>query len=310
MASELTIGMIGLDTSHSPAFTKLLTDKSDPNHVPGTKVIAGFPGGVDDFEPSYSRVDKFTQQLKDEYGLEILDSPEAVAEKVDLIMITSADGRAHRGFFEKVAPAGKPVFIDKPLACSFDDAVAIYETASQHNVPLMTCSSLRYADVFQAALKESDSPIKAVDTFGPMVVFGEQSPGYFWYGVHQVEMAVTALGAGAAQVQAVKTEFHDVALVTWDDGRSAVIHGQREVNNKFGAAIHREDGPSIADFNKSTRPYYAMMLEQLVATLPHGKQAVPADEALSIVAIMEAANESREAGGKPVDVRRASVSTA
>src|SRR5436190_16796273 len=41
-AAELRIGMIGLDTSHAIAFTKLINDARDPSHVPGGKVIAAF----------------------------------------------------------------------------------------------------------------------------------------------------------------------------------------------------------------------------------------------------------------------------
>jgi len=33
--NEIRLGIIGTDTSHVTAFTKLLNDKNDPAHVPG-----------------------------------------------------------------------------------------------------------------------------------------------------------------------------------------------------------------------------------------------------------------------------------
>src|ERR1051325_9921270 len=75
-AADLRIGMIGLDTSHVPAFTKLLNDPSDKNHVPGGKVVAAFKGGSKDIESSWSRVDKYTEQLQKEFGVKIVDSIE------------------------------------------------------------------------------------------------------------------------------------------------------------------------------------------------------------------------------------------
>ena len=41
-ADDLKIGVIGMDTSHVTAFTKLLNDATAPDHVPGGKVVAAF----------------------------------------------------------------------------------------------------------------------------------------------------------------------------------------------------------------------------------------------------------------------------
>jgi len=70
--ATLRIGMIGLDTSHVIAFTKLINDPTVPDHVPGGKVVAAYKGGSDDIESSYSRVDGFTKQLQDDFGVQIV----------------------------------------------------------------------------------------------------------------------------------------------------------------------------------------------------------------------------------------------
>ena len=54
-ASELRLGLIGLDTSHVIAFTRLLNDTNHKDHVTGGKVVAAFAGGSSDIESSYSR---------------------------------------------------------------------------------------------------------------------------------------------------------------------------------------------------------------------------------------------------------------
>ncbi|MGO4272006.1 Gfo/Idh/MocA family oxidoreductase [Paenibacillus sp. TAF58] len=75
------------------------------------------------FEPSYSRVEAFTTQMREEFKVVIMDNPEAVAEQVDAILITSVDGRSHLEQFTRIAPFRKPVFIDKPFAASVKDAL-------------------------------------------------------------------------------------------------------------------------------------------------------------------------------------------
>ena len=126
----IRIGIIGLDSSHAPVFTQLLNDKNHAYHVPGGEVTVAFPGGSADFEMSYSRVVGFTEQVRDKYGVKIVDSPEEVAEASDAILMVSVDGRVHLEHFRRIAAYRKPIFIDKPMALSSSDAKAIVELSS------------------------------------------------------------------------------------------------------------------------------------------------------------------------------------
>src|SRR5688572_6168826 len=98
---DLRIGLIGLDTSHCIAFSKCFNKADGEDHVPGGRIVAAYPGGSKDFELSWSRVDKFTQQMRDDFGVTIMDKPDAVAEAVDLVFITAADGRTHLDYVRK-----------------------------------------------------------------------------------------------------------------------------------------------------------------------------------------------------------------
>ena len=62
-AADLRLGIIGTDTSHVTAFTKILNDSSSPQHVPGARVVAAFKGGSKDLPDSYKRVDKFAESF-------------------------------------------------------------------------------------------------------------------------------------------------------------------------------------------------------------------------------------------------------
>ena len=115
---DVKIGLVGLDTSHVVAFSKCFNKPGDPEHVPGGRIVAGFPGGSKDFELSYSRVDNFTAKLRDDFGVQIMDKPEAVAEAADIVFITAVDGRTHLDYVRKTIHFNKPTFIDKPMATS------------------------------------------------------------------------------------------------------------------------------------------------------------------------------------------------
>lgn len=68
----LRAGIIGLDTSHVPAFTKLFNNPKADGDLAGIKVVAGYPGGTD-MPASKDRVAKFTEQVRG-MGVEIVDS--------------------------------------------------------------------------------------------------------------------------------------------------------------------------------------------------------------------------------------------
>ena len=78
------IGMIGLDTSHVTAFTRVI---NDPDKNYGCKVVAGYSGGSPDIPSSADRVENFTNQLRDKYGVEIVDTIEELCEKVDGVLL-------------------------------------------------------------------------------------------------------------------------------------------------------------------------------------------------------------------------------
>jgi predicted dehydrogenase len=296
----LRIGLVGLDTSHSVAFTKCFNKTGDPEHVPGGRVVAGFPGGSADFELSAGRVAGFTKKLQEEYDVKIMGSPAEVAGACDLLVLGSCDGRVHRRHFEETVGYHRPTFIDKPVAVSSADAKAIFDLAAKENVPVMSCSALRYAENLVKALEGGEGPVLGFDTFGPMAEEPTQ-PGLFWYGVHQVEMVQRAMGNGCAEVRATRNDDGDLITCLYADGRMASMRGLRKGHHKFGAVIHREKGFQFVDVSGGKRSYYAGMLDAMMATLPARKTDVRPEETMEIIKIIEAANESRKSG-KPVPV--------
>ena len=143
-AADLRIGIIGLDTSHVSAFSKVLNYPKDKNHVAGGHIVAAFKGGSKDIPTSADRVDKYAQELKEKYGVKIVDSIEELCRQVDCVLLESVDGRPHLEQAKPVIKAGKPLFIDKPMAASLRDAVEIFRLAKAAKVSVFSASSLRF----------------------------------------------------------------------------------------------------------------------------------------------------------------------
>ena len=69
-AKTLRVGMIGLDTSHCIAFTRILNDEDAAPEVANCKVVAVYPKGSPDIESSVKRVPEYTKTIQ-ELGVEI-----------------------------------------------------------------------------------------------------------------------------------------------------------------------------------------------------------------------------------------------
>ena len=83
-------------------------------------------------------------------GVEIVDSIDDLLKKVDVVLLESVDGRPHLAQARPVIAAGKPLFIDKPMAASLADAMEIFRLAKEKHVPCFSASSLRFSAGFQA----------------------------------------------------------------------------------------------------------------------------------------------------------------
>lgn len=145
-AAPIRVGVIGLDTSHAPAFIKMLNDPKAALDVAGFRVVAAYPQGSKDIQSSVKRVPEYTKQVK-ALGVEIVDSIDELLKRVDVVLLETNDGRPHPGQVLPVLKAGKPVFVDKPVAGSLVDVIRIFEAAEHFKTPIFSSSALRYTNV-------------------------------------------------------------------------------------------------------------------------------------------------------------------
>lgn len=290
------IGIIGLDTSHSIAFTKSLNNaKGNPAYA-GYKVVAAYPQGSKDIQSSVERIPGFTEDVK-KLGVEIVGSIKELIKKVDVVLLETNDGRIHLEQALPVLKAGKRMFIDKPVAASLADAVAIFNASKKYRTPIFSSSSLRYVPSVQEIAKGKIGKVLGAETYSPSPL-EKTHPDFFWYGIHGVETLFTVMGTGCKKVVRVHTEDTDVAVGTWEDDRIGAFRGLRTEIKGYGGTAFGEKG--IAPIG--TYAGYDVLLVEIVKFFETGIPPVSAQETLEICAFMEAADESKKKGGIPVTI--------
>ena len=295
--APLRAGMIGLDTSHVPAFAKLFNNPKAIGDLSGIRIVAGYPGGTD-IPASRDRVKGFTEQLRG-MGIEIVDSIPTLLEKVDGVLLESVDGRIHLREAIPVIKAGKPLFIDKPVGGSLADAIAIYDLAKKHNVPCFSSSSVRFAPGIQELLKNQQlGAIAGAVTWGSCS-YQEGTPDMFFYGIHGIEPLYALMGTGCETVTRIATKDTDLVSGIWKDGRVGTYRGIRGNKADFGAVAFG----SKAIVPAGREGGYEELCEEIGRFFKTGKSPVPAEETIEIFAFMEAADESKRQGGAPVSLK-------
>lgn len=297
----IKVGIIGTDTSHVPAFTKLLNDPKEPGHIPGARVVAAFKGGSPDVESSHTRVERFATEIRDKYGVEIVASIEELLSKVDAVLLESVDGRPHLGQVRPVFKAKKRVFIDKPFAASYADAREIVRLSRESNTPFFSSSSLRYAnDVVALKSKPELGGILGALTFSPSPT-EPHHPDLFWYGIHGVETLYTLMGPGCESVSRTNSAGADVVTGKWKDGRLGTFRGIREGKQDYGAVVF--GAKATAATTPPMKVDYRNLLVEIIKFFQTGVAPIQPEETLEMMAFMEAADLSKARGGAPVALK-------
>jgi hypothetical protein len=279
------------------AFTSLINDEKNREHVAGGKVVAAFKGGSADVESSASRVDGYTKQLEEKFGVKIVPTIEELCQQVDAVLLESVDGRPHLEQARPVIKARKPMFIDKPVAGSLRDAIEIYRLAKEANVPVFSSSSYRFYDSLVDVRKTDVGEIRSVISYGPCSL-EPHHPDLFWYGVHPTEALYTIMGTGCETVSRTSTADTDVVTGVWKGGKVGTLFGLRgKVTPSkvivFGtkAVAEQKGGGS-----------YAPLVREIMKFFQTGVAPVSPEETVEMFAFMEAADESKRQGGKPVKI--------
>lgn len=316
---EARIGIIGLDTSHAPAFTNIIhnnqvqiqgsrVERSNGNRqedprFQGFRVVAAYPYGSRTIESSYSRIPGYTKDMK-ELGVEIVDSIDDLLSKVDYVLLQTNDGHPHLEQAIQVMAAGKILFLDKPLAGSLTDVISIRNASEMYNIPVFSSSSLRYLNhAGEVGSGELIGNVVGADTYS-RAPREPSHPDLFWYGMHGVEILFTVMGSGCKSVRRTETELADLVVGEWDDARVGSFRGIREGQGGFGGTAFGTDGIQALALGRDEG--YVGIYQGLVADILQFFRTetppVSFGETVEIYAFMEAADESKRQGGAAVSI--------
>lgn len=297
LAADIRLGIIGTDTSHAVVFTGMFNDPTAKDHVAGARVVAAYKGGSPDIPSSWTRVDKYAEELRTKWNIELVPDIPTLCQKVDAILLESNDGRVHLAQARQVIAARKPLFIDKPMASTLEDAREIVRLAREAGVPFFSSSSVRFERI-SSAMRFPDA--KGAIVWGPGPLEEHHYMDLSWYAIHPIELLFTLMGTGCEEVSRVTTANSDDIVGRWKGGRLGSVRALRPYGD-MGAVVFRPEQVVLSDH--SMEDGYRPLLVELVKFFQTWKPPVAPEETLEIMGFMDAAQRSKAAGGQPMRLR-------
>ena len=172
------------------------------------------------------------------------------------------------------------------------DVLEIFRLAKEADVPIFSSSSLRYAKSTQAVRAGSIGKVTHAIASSPAKT-EEHHPDLYWYGVHGCEALFTVMGTGCESVIRRQTEDGLIEVEgTWAGGRTGIF---REGKGYSGLAKGDKGEAQIGNFDG-----YEPLVAEIIEFFQTKQAPIPAKETIELFAFMEAADESKRQGGKPV----------
>lgn len=297
----LKVGLVNLDTSHVIAFSQRLHHKgvAEEQWVDGAVTTHAWRG--DSNVRTKDEIEAYAQQLKNDYGVELVDTLDEMIDQVDVVCVEANEGWRHLELVTPFLKAGKRCFVDKPFAGTYEQAKQMVALAREHGAGLMSSSSLRFGDeLIQFVETHGRENISSVDALTPSP-YHWANPGLLHYGIHGCEVLFALMGPGCLDVRSVSLPDQELDVGRWADGRIGSVRGVHvgRGDYSFRATVSTGDKAGVHYVTINSGMIYRNMLREMVKFFETGVCSVPVEETLEIMGFMEAAITSAKMNGAP-----------
>jgi len=217
--------------------------------------------------------------------------PRECGEGVDGILFPDDCSMRHYRFAEPLWATGLPMFIDKPLAGTTEEAEAVVAKAEQHGVPLFSASGLQYAREVEEARPEFDK-------LGRLLAAVAASPNeLIFYGIHGLAMLWSVFGPGIESVQNIGLGDVDIVRYRWRDGRLGVQLGLESGRPGWRVTLYGEKGRRDIEVGDADY-FYWNLNHHFLDMVRTRRQPLSNAEMLEIIRALCLAKKSKAQGGR------------
>ena len=220
------------------------------------------------------------KQWAEKYGVELLDSMEAVIEKSDVLVILGPDNpETHEMLTELPLKSGKLTYVDKTFATDKAAALRIFANADAHGTPCYSTSALRFS-----------SELQQIDKRTIHRLYSEGPGNCEIYSIHQIEPIVALMETPAEKVMFLGDSKHPSMVISFADGRQAEMHQCGGLSFRL-VPVDAEN--SATEFAVKS-DFFGNFIDNMLEFFETGVVPVPHEQTVQVIAIREAGLKAME----------------
>lgn len=210
----------------------------------------------------------------------IVKSPVDMIGNIDALLLARDDAEKHCSFAERFLREGIPVYIDKPIAHSVNDADRLFKLAKEP-FHVFTCSALRYAQelILSEEQKLSLGEIVAIQAYTPK--------SWERYAVHVIEPVLQLLGyPELSNFRLNKVgDMHRLSFVA-DEKELVTISNLQETKFSLCIEVIGKESSAKLEF-KNTFEAFKQTLNNFILQIEKKKSIIPKTETLKVIQVIE-----------------------
>ncbi len=283
----LRIGIVGAENSHSRRIAETLNFKKK---LKGVRV-----------EAIWGEKSAWAEDVAGATGIPVIvRKPEHLIGMVDAAIVDHRDGKFHLPAAGPLLEARMPLFIDKPFCCSLAEGRRFLARARKLRVPICSFGVLPLQKHFQGIKKRVKKlgKLVSVTTSGPADLYSKYG-GVFFYGIHQIDMIVRAMGLDFTHAQVNRSGRSGTATMWYADGTIATANLIDMKCPGFHFTAVGEKGV-ISESIKDDKDPYLVGVKTAVRMFKGGRPLYTEREILAPIAILEALRKSLKKGGEKI----------
>jgi predicted dehydrogenase len=277
------IGIIGSENSHTIAIAKTINiDK----RVPGFTV-----------DYVWGETDELAQKAAAEGQIpNIVADSISMLGKVDAVLVDHRHAKYHLEAVWPFVDKGVPTFVDKPFCYRSEEGRRFLDMANERGTPVTSFGVVpRQASV--AGIKSKLATLGAIQTgttYGPCDIESEWG-GVFFYGVHQVELALDVFGYDVSAAVVTRNGDNAAGQLLYPSGLVVTMALVKDNLHTFGVSAVGLDGIHIEQVVYDADAYLAG-IQTFTTMFKTGVRPFTDEQLLKPIQVLEALERSIESG--------------
>lgn len=274
----MKIGIIGAENSHARHISKLINVE---------KAVRGFT-----VDCIWGETAKFAKLAAEEGAIpNIVKKVEDMVGQVDAIMVDHRHPKYHLDAARPFIAEGIPMFIDKPFCHRSTRGKAFLKAAKKAGAPVTSYSIMPMQKSYQDFLKgmKKLGRVTAGATYGPSDLKSKYG-GVFFYGIHQVELALFAFGYDVEKVLVTQNGNGSTGQLLYKSGLIVTINLVKE-GCYFNITAVGDKGASHLTVERDPVPYLSGV-KRMCKFFKTRKEPISHADLLKPIQVLEAMEKS------------------